>query len=165
MTKVYYASPISTRGEFTDSIRVANRIRELGYEVYAAAENASINDKANDPTPVDIYDADMGALLSSDIVVVNLTGGHADGTITELGAVAGWNEVLCEPGVYTDGVYEIRIVAYTSNARLARPQFYKGIPSASANHLSLGAVEKWGSFVGGEDEMLAELERVVLSDY
>jgi nucleoside 2-deoxyribosyltransferase len=158
--RAYLAHPISTRGEFTDSIRVANRIRSLGFEVFAAAESKSINDKSNNPTPIDIYDVDMGALLSSDIVVVNLTGGHADGTITELGAVAGWNEALSEPGVQTDGVYEIKIVAYTSNARLLQPQFHKGIPSASANHLSLGTVEKWGSFVGGEAEMLTELERL-----
>src|SRR5690606_1013130 len=97
MMKVYLAHPISTRGEFNDSKRVAKLIRELGFEVYAAAENASINDKSNDPTPTDIYDADMSELLDSDIVVVNLTGGHADGTITEVGAVAGFNEWAYDP--------------------------------------------------------------------
>lgn len=149
MKKIYLAHPISTKGEFTDSIRVAERIRALGYEVYAAAENKSINDKSNNPTPIDIYDADMTQLLSSDIVVINLTGTSADGTITELGAVAGFNEAC--------GYQEIEIIAYTSNARLLQPQTYKGIPSASANHLSLGAIEKWGEFVGTEDDMIIEL--------
>jgi nucleoside 2-deoxyribosyltransferase len=150
--KVYLAHPISTRGEFEDSKRVANRIRALGYEVYAAAENASINDKSNDPTPADIYDADVNELLSSDIVVVNLTGGLADGTITEVGVVAGANERKL------DVEKAIKIVAYTSNARLLQPQFHKGIPSASANHLTLGAIERWGEFVGGEDDMIAKLK-------
>jgi nucleoside 2-deoxyribosyltransferase len=150
--KVYLAHPISTRGEFEDSKRVANRIRALGYEVYAAAENASINDKSNDPTPADIYDADVIELLSSDIVVVNLTGGLADGTITEVGVVAGANERKL------DVEKAIRVVGYTSNARLLQPQFHKGIPSASANHLTLGAVERWGEFVGGEDDMIAKLK-------
>lgn len=154
--KVYLAHPISTRGEFEDSKRVANRIRALGYEVYAAAENASINDKSNDPTPAAIYDADVNELLSSDIVVVNLTGGLADGTITEVGVVAGYNESQLHQ-------FRVRrmipIIAYTSNARLLQPQFYKGIPSASANHLTLGAVERWGEFVGDEDAMIEALKR------
>jgi nucleoside 2-deoxyribosyltransferase len=153
MPKVYYAAPISTTAEFNDSKRVAERIRSLGYEVYAAAENASINDKSNDPTPTDIYDADMSELLSSDIVVANLTGGRADGTITEIGAVAGFNEGLALVS------QEILIIGYTSSARLQKPQFHKGIPSASANHLTLGAIEKWGEFVGTEDAMIKKLER------
>lgn len=152
MKKIYLAHPISTRGEFTDSIRVAQRIRALGFKVYAAAENASINDKSNNPTPTDIYNADMTQLLSSDIVVINLSGGHQDGTITELGAVSGFNEAI--------GHQRIKIVAYTSNARLLQPQFHKGVPSASANHLSLGAIEKWGEFVGTEDDMINELSKI-----
>ena len=153
--KVYLAHPISTTGEFGDSLRVADEIRSLGYKVYAAALNDSINDKTNDPTPKDIYVADIKELLSSHIVVVNLTGGLQDGTITEVGVVAGWNEATFEYDPYH---YErIEIVAYTSNARLLQPQFHKGIPSAGANHLTLGAVEKWGKFVGTEEAMLEEL--------
>src|SRR5699024_4396060 len=71
MTKVYLAHAISTRGEYDDSKRVANEIRSLGYEVYAAAENDSINDKTNNPTPIDIYNGDVSEILSSDIIVVN----------------------------------------------------------------------------------------------
>lgn len=150
--KVYLAHPISTRGEFEDSKRVAERIRELGYEVYVASENLSINDKSNNPTPKDIYDADIGKLLESDIVVVNMTGGNADGTITELGVIAGWNEanLFYQP--------QIKIVAYSSNKRVLQPQHYLGIPSASLNHLSLGAIEKWGMFTGGEEQMLEKLK-------
>ena len=163
MTKIYLAHPISTRGEFEDSKRVAKRIRELGFEVYAAAENDSINDKSNDPTPLDIYFGDVTELLSSDIVVVNLTGGLADGTITEVGVVTGYNESVNHFSKYWDeslGGDLIKVVAYTSNARLVQPQFYKGIPSASANHLTLGAIERWGEFVGGEDEMIAKLSEL-----
>ncbi|WP_079709736.1 nucleoside 2-deoxyribosyltransferase [Paraliobacillus ryukyuensis] len=156
MTKVYLAHPISTKGEFEDSKRVANEIRKLGYQVYAAAENASINNKSNNPTPQDIYRADVSELISSDIVVVNLTGGSADGTITEIGIVAGWNE--SELMTIDGGV--IDIIAYTSNARLLQPQLYKGIPSASANHLTLGAIEEWGEFVGNEEDLLMNLARL-----
>ena len=155
--KVYLAHPISTRGEFNDSKRVANEIRSLGFDVYAAAENASINDKqANDPTPIDIYNGDIKEIIDSDIFVAAINGGLQDGTISEIGFVSGWNERMSIK--YHEGSGAAKpIIAYTSNARLMHPQFHKGIPSASANHLVLGMVEKWGIFCGGEAEMLAKL--------
>jgi|SRR5690625_62622 len=149
--KVYLAHPISTVGEFKDSKRVAKEIRALGYEVYAAAENNKINDKKNDPTPIDVYDGDISEILTSDLFVVNITGGHQDGTISEIGFVSGYNEAnKSDP---------IKIIAYTSNARLQKPQFHKGIPSAHANHLVIGMVEKWGEFVGDESKMIEILRR------
>ena len=153
MVKIYLAHSISTTGEFNDSIRVAKKIRELGFKVYAASENSSINDKSLDPTPKDIYNADISELLTSDIVVVNLNGNLQDGTITEVGAVAGWNEM--------NESTPIKIIAYTSNARLLNPQFYKGIPSAGANHLTLGAIDKWGEFVGSEQALLEKLKTMI----
>lgn len=184
--KAYIAHPISTTGEFNDSKRVANRVREeVDLSVYAAAENDSINKKSNNPTPEDIYNADVKEVVSSDVVIANITGGHADGTIFETGVVSGYNEAVSKVheiiGSYTDGGYSyeeacvlaieaitelmpIPIVAYTSNARLQQPQFHKNVPSASANHLVLGGTDKWGSFVGGEDNMLEKLIYLKESD-
>ncbi|WP_405101723.1 nucleoside 2-deoxyribosyltransferase [Oceanobacillus sp. FSL H7-0719] len=160
MKKVYLAHSISTKGEFEDSKRVAERIRELGYNVYAAAENNSINDKSNQPTPIDIYNGDVDEIINSDIFVVNISGGLQDGTISEVGLVAGWNE-----GAHADAFKMTSrvkpIIAYTSNARLAQPQFYKGIPSAGANHLVLGMIDKWGNFVDTEENMIEELKKRV----
>lgn len=149
--KVYLAHPIATKGEFEDSKRVAREIRKLGYEVYAAADNDAINDKSNDPTPIDIYEGDVQQIIDSDIFVVNVTGGLQDGTISEIGFVAGINErkLSVEKAV--------PILAYTSNARLLQPQYYKGVPSASANHLVLGMIDKWGEFAGDEGAMLETL--------
>lgn len=161
MTRVYLAHSISTRGEFEDSKRVANEIRALGFDVYAAAENASINDKSNDPTPLDIYEGDVSEILDADIFVVNLSGGLQDGTISEVGVVAGINEMVgAYEGLLSHGIYAepIPIIAYTTNARLLQPQFAHGITSASANHLVLGMIEKWGTFVGSEENMLMTLK-------
>src|SRR5699024_4671090 len=105
--KVYLAHPISTTGEFVDSKRVANNIRDIGYEVYVASENDSINDKSNEPTPLDIYDGDIDEIMDADIFVVNLTGGLQDGTISEIGFVAGWNEVRFE--IEADKAFDIRV--------------------------------------------------------
>lgn len=94
--------------------------------------------------------------------VVNLNGNLQDGTISEIGFTAGYNEgnkfdddfreVLKDEGIDPD--YDIiPIIAYTSNARLLQPQFSDGIPSASANHLVKGMIDRWGKFVGKEDNM------------
>lgn len=151
--KIYLAHPISTRGEFEDSKRVAQLIRELGYDVYVASENTSINDKSNNPTPFDIYQGDVSEILTSDMFVVNLTGGMQDGTISEIGLVTGLNEASTEQGY-------MPIVAYTSNARLLQPQVSQGIPSASANHLVLGMIQKWGGFLGDESSMMKHLKYI-----
>ena len=149
MEKIYLAHPISNSYEAQASIDTANKLRELGYEVYAAAENKSINDKTKDPTPVDIYNADVAAIMDCDIFVVNVTGGYQDGTISEIGVVSGLNE--CG--------HRKPIIAYTTNARLATPQFFNGVPSARANHLNLGMVAKWtqverGRLLLGQDELI-----------
>ncbi|QIG62595.1 nucleoside 2-deoxyribosyltransferase [Sporosarcina phage Lietuvens] len=172
MTKrIYLAHSISTTGEYEDSKRVANEIRALGYEVYVASENDAINDKTNEPTPKDIYEGDVSEILKADIFVVNVSGGLQDGTISEIGVVAGLNESASYESSFSE-FYESEfgrlpanseikpIIAYTSNARLLQPQFYEGIASAGANHLVLGMVDKWGRFCGGEDAMLAHLKEL-----
>lgn len=165
MTKIYYATNISTIGEASDSIRIANNLRQLGYEVYAAAENKSINDKSNDPTPKDIYDGDVSEIIRSNIFVVNLTGGHQDGTISEIGLVAGWNEAhdyseeTKELFSIESSKVDIPIIAFTTNTRLLQPQHYWNVPSASANHLVLGMIERHGTFVGDERNLYEYLSK------
>lgn len=164
MTKVYLAHSISTKGEKRDSIRVANRIRKLGYEVYAAAENNAINDKSNEPSVIDIYNGDVTEIMSCDVFVVNISGGNQDGTISEVGMVAGINEILLDlsGGVIEGSSYaKIPIVGYTSNERLLQPQHHHGIPSGGANHLVLGMIERWGKFVGTEDIMVQEMRESI----
>src|SRR5699024_2100731 len=117
--------------------------------VYAAVENKSINDKSNDQTHKDIYDGDVREILKSDVFIVNLTGGHQDGTITEIGLVAGLNERGAN----------IPIIALTTSTRLLQPQHYWNITSASANHLVLGMIEKYGTFVGNERNLYEYLSK------
>lgn len=159
MTKrIYLAHPISTTGEFNDSKRVANELRALGYEVYVASENDSINDKSNDPTPINIYYGDIPEIKTSTIFVVNVSGGLQDGTISEIGFVAGRNDAYADVG-REDMV--IPIYAYTSNARLIRPQFSDGVPSASANHLVKGMIDRWGEWLGDEQTMLKRMKELL----
>lgn len=112
MKKVYICHPISTTGEFNDSIRVAERIKNIyqtkevtteendvmgtvnepKYDVYAPALNKAINDKSNNPTPQMIYEQDVDNLLSADVVIINYTGGDSDGTVLEMGLLGGLTE-------------------------------------------------------------------------
>lgn len=173
MTKrIYLAHPISTAGEFNDSKRVANELRALGYEVYVASENDSINDKSNDPTPLDIYNGDINEIMKADIFVVNVTGGLQDGTISEIGFIAGLNECKYrswavnfsnKPSIAMALRHTIitPIYAYTTNARLLQPQFSDGIPSAAANHLVKGMIDRWGEWLGDEQTMLKRMKELL----
>ena len=51
------------------------------------------------------------------------------------------------------------MIVYSSNERLNNPQFYKGIPSAGANHLVFGGVDVHGKFVGNEEDMIQTLKK------
>lgn len=156
--KVYLASGISDKARKAYQVEVAEKIRDLGYEVYAAAENNSINDKSNNPTPLDIYNGDIDRVRESDIFVACISGGNEDGTISEIGMVAGWNEALTREG-RRSLKKPIKIVAFTSNERLLQPQFWNGIASGGMNHLVAGMIDKHGIFVGGEEDMLDYMEK------
>lgn len=162
MKKVYLAGGISDTDRKLGQAITAAKIRDMGFEVYAAAENNEINDKSNDPTPLDIYNGDINRVKESDIFVVRISGGNEDGTLSEIGMVAGWNEREYHVKIKENKHYEpykpIKIIAYTTNERMMKPQFWNGIASGGFNHLVAGMIDKWGVFVGGEKEMLEYLE-------
>lgn len=153
--KVYLASSISQSYEKEYTKGLAKRLEDMGFEVYAAACNDKINDKSNDPTPLEIYEEDIRQLATSRILLVNLTGSMQDGTISEVGWVSGYNTAV-------EGIEDmVFIIGYTTNTRLLAPQFHRGVPSASANHLVFGMIEKWGIWAGSEDTMLDLMEDVI----
>ena len=162
MKKVYLAGGISDTDRKLGQAITAAKIRNMGFEVYAAAENNEINDKSNDPTPLDIYNGDINRVKESDIFVVRISGGNEDGTLSEIGMVAGWNEAIDNSKQYVLDYYEtkrllnhkIKIVAYTTNERMLQPQFWNGMASGGFNHLVAGMISRWGVFVGTEKHML-----------
>ena len=162
MKKVYLAGGISDTARKNYQKELAKKIRDLGYEVYAAAENNSINDKSNNPTPLDIYNGDIERVKECDVFVVTISGAGEDGTISEIGMVAGWNEHyhISSSSLARDiyGDETIKIIAFTTNERLYNPDFSQNIPSAGFNHLVLGMIQKWGEFVGNEQDMLDKLK-------
>lgn len=94
---VYLAHGISDRANFHDSLRIAQEIESIKttdgsqkFEVYAPAGNKKINDKSNNPTPIDIYDEDMKRLDSHDVVVANYTGVNSLGTLLEISTLGAY---------------------------------------------------------------------------
>lgn len=157
MKKVYLAHPISTTGEFNDSIRVAERIKysKRGlYDVYAPALNKAINDKSNNPTPQMIYEQDVDNLLSADIVVINYTSGRSHGTLLEIGLLAGMYESAKKKGTLP------KVFVYSSNKRMLQPQFWNGIASEGGNHMVFGAIEKHFTWCENENDMIAKLSQL-----
>ena len=167
---IYLGHPISDRANFLYSIQVAERLRAIDgrINVYAAAENDSINDKSNDPTPADIYDGDITELMASDIAVFNLPGGNQTGTITEVGMCAGHNSAVEKYGLGKRQY--IHMIGFSSNARLAQPQFYTSPfgsdiafqnASAGENHLTLGVFDKQGFWCPDEEFVYTFIRDVV----
>lgn len=143
MIKVYYASSCSQIEDKLFSERVNKDISNMGFDIYTPATNDSINDKRNNPTPAMIYDADMDKLGDCGILLVNINGGHQDGTIFEVGAICVRNEFITE-----FGANPIPIIPFTRNQRLLDTQIHNGLASASVNHLVLGGLEKWPGVKG-----------------
>lgn len=161
MKKVYLAHPISTTGEFNDSIRVAERIKgiykksteyivylddEPKYDVYAPALNKAINDKSNNPTPQMIYEQDVERLLDSDILVVNYTGGDADGTVLEIGMLGGLVEAI---GILSDikndfPTNENRMINMITNVKYSTGKLLNETEIKSVYHLVIAnAIAKY----------------------
>lgn len=172
MTKeIYIAGSISRPCEQMWHSDISRKLIDMGYSTYAPAENKSINDKSNNPTPLDIYNGDVEKLLSCDILLVELHGGKQDGTIWECGWACGWNERNEEINKLFEGEFSPFvplknkvIFFYTSNTRLLNNAMWEGIPSESLNHLVLGGFMKFGRYLGSPDEMLKFLEGYIKRD-
>lgn len=134
---VYIGSPISDLGQIAFVNMVARDLRFLGYKVYSAIEDDSINNKENNPSPIDIYCNDIKGIEQADIFVYVDSGGLQVGTNVELGYVL---------GRIASGS-DIEVVAFTHNKRLQNPQIEHGYPSASTNHLALGGIMWTGDYL------------------
>lgn len=144
---VYIGAPISDLGQIAFVNMVANDLRFLGYKVYSAIEDESINNKENNPSPVDIYCNDIKGIEQSDIFVYVDSGGLQVGTNVELGYVLG----RVESGS------DIEVIAFTHNKRLQNPQIEHGLPSASTNHLALGGILRQGDYLESYEAFFAHM--------
>ena len=152
---VYIGAPISNTGFVMYVNRVAGLLRDIGYEVYSAIEDESINDKTNDPSPEQIFNNDLKGILQADIFLFLETGGIQIGTHVELGIVLGRISMGDD----------IKLIGFTNNQRLENPQIKDGYPSASMNHLALGGVLEHGKMFNNEEGFVKQMIDMAHDEY
>lgn len=82
--KIYIGGPMFTYADVSNNLRLADKLRKCGFEVYCPNENDSINDKTRtDLTAEKIYIADINELQSSNIFLCQVA--EDSGTMWEAG--------------------------------------------------------------------------------
>lgn len=82
--KIYLGGPMFTYAEVYNNLRLAKKLRLVGFEVYCPNENDSINDKTRtDITAEKIYKADIEILEESNVFLCQVA--EDSGTMWEAG--------------------------------------------------------------------------------
>lgn len=82
--KLYLGGPMFTAADVAHNLRLAKKLRSLGFIVYCPNENADINDKTkSDITPESVYLADTAELESSNVFICQVA--EDSGTMWEAG--------------------------------------------------------------------------------
>ena len=72
--RIYLGGPMFVQAEVEYNLRLAARLRDLGFEVYCPNESEPINDKTRtDITPRLIYDVDIEALEWANVLVCQVS--------------------------------------------------------------------------------------------
>ena len=72
--RIYMAGAMFTQAEVEYNLRLAKKLRDLGFEVYCPNESEPINDKTrNDITGKVIYEFDIAALSESNVAFLQVT--------------------------------------------------------------------------------------------
>lgn len=84
MPKIYLGGPMFTYADVTNNLRLAKKLRSVGFEVYCPNENDAINDKTRtDLSAEKIHQADITELESSNIFLCQVA--EDSGTMWEAG--------------------------------------------------------------------------------
>jgi len=104
MKKIYFAAPLFAESEQAYNKLIVDEIREIfpeQVEIYLPQENADINDKSGYASSVDILEADLAHVDSSDIMIAILDGNEIDpGVAAEIGYAFSEGKTLI--GLLTD---------------------------------------------------------------
>ncbi len=147
MTKIYLAGSLFKEADIKQRVFEANRLRELGFEVYNPIE-APINNKNTLPTPLAIFTKDYIEIHNSNIMVVcldDVVSGNDMGVAVELGIA-----------------YEIglEIYAVLSDIRMKTSNQYDITP-IGINHFLLGLLKARNVNVSSSfEELLINLKEV-----
>ncbi len=72
--RIYLGGPMFVQAEVEYNLRLAAKLRELGFEVYCPNETEPINDKTRDDiTPRVVYDFDIRELEASNVMICQVS--------------------------------------------------------------------------------------------
>lgn len=156
MARVYLSGPMFSRADLEYNLRLAAKVRALGFDVYCPNESEPINDKGRtDVTARMIYEWDIRELESCNVVICQVS--EDSGTNWE----AGYFDCLCR---HVDPDRYWGIIGHASDIR------FRTLPDPSkagvenqagyANALVIGGLQLSLGVYLTEDEVLARLVEV-----
>jgi hypothetical protein len=111
--RVYLGGPMFVRAEVEYNLRLAEKVRALGFEVYCPNESEPINDKTrNDITARTVYEFDIRELEASNVLLCQVS--EDSGTNWE----AGYMDCLAR---HVDPARYYGVLGMATDIRLASP--------------------------------------------
>lgn len=164
--KIYLAGSLFNEAEIQQRLKEQKLLEEIGYTNIFNPINAPCNSKENLPTSKDIFWGDTREILSSNIVVADLSNPSDLGLSCELGII--WNcnylHYLAKQGLTLEEILNIMkeksLIAHLSDIRKGTAHMYKGnnIPWGF-NQFEIGLVEDTGVIKDNFTEVLEELNK------
>lgn len=163
--KIYIAGSLFNEAEVAQRVKEGTALEHKGYEVFNPI-TAPCNDKSKLPTAKDIFWGDTNEVISSDIVVADISNPLDGGVFSEISMVWAFNYIhtLAEQGLTLEEILkEIpkkKLIAHLSDIRKATAHNYKGnnIP-VGFNQFVIGQIEDCGVIKDNFQEVLEELDR------
>ncbi len=154
--RIYLGGPMFTYAEVVNNLRLAQKLRSNGFEVYCPNENDSINDKTRtDITAEKIYLADVKELENSNIFLCQVA--EDSGTMWE----AGYMDCLSK---YVDSQKYKGAIGLATDIRLKTlPNPEKaGIDNQSMylNQFIIGGLKLSLGVFTDEDQLIEELKSI-----
>lgn len=142
--KVYLAGSLFNEAEVAQRLKEGRLLREniKDIELFNPIEQPFNENKQDLPTPIEIYEGDANAVISSDVFLADITNDDP-GVMVELGLAIANNK---------------KIIVVNSDIRLKSANKYE-IPSYAMNHFVLGAIQKYGTLVFSFEEAIEELKK------
>ncbi len=154
--KIYLGGPMFTYADASNNLRLAEKLRENGFEVYCPNENSSINDKTRtDITAEKIYKSDIERLEDANVFLCQVA--EDSGTMW----AAGYMECLSKN---VDGGKYWGVIGLATDMRLQTlpdPE-KKGVDNQSMylNQYVVGGLKLSLGIYTDEDELIARLKRL-----
>ena len=154
--KIYLGGAMFTKAEIEYNLKMAEKLRSCGFEVYCPNENTQINDKLSaDITGELIFQLDMEQMLSSNVYICQIS--EDSGTMYETGFMDCLNKHV-DPSKY----YGVIGLATDMRLKTAPDPRKSGVDNQAMylNQFVIGGLKSSLGVYTDEDALLEALKRV-----